>query len=632
MPAKRVAAMVGVERAERVVPMDAADALIAKLDERPGIWLGSDVEIDGLYARHAVALVDPCIAFSLEGRRLAARALDATGAALLGAAGPREGEDAVSALRRFLAAFDKPSPELAFYGALSWDYFRIADGTLPEDGRRRMLLYFPSRVLVLQGTAAREITFRFSLPPANVPVAVATAAVAASGNQADDGIEEEPPGAHAARVRGALDLLRAGSLYSVVMSRTFRRVAKAKPSDAFRVLRDRNPYPAMFFANLGGEHVFGASPDLQVRADHRYIDSAPVCGTYRRGADPIEDAEQTCALLDSVKEAASLAACADADANDKAAVCEPGSVELVSYRRVQLYPTVVHTIAHLRGRRRAGVDAFDVLFAHAAPATVTGSPKRAAISAIERLESGWRNWYGGAMARLGSDGSCEVLTILRAARMVGAIAEIRTGGSLLADSDPEFEEEETRLKAQTLFSVLAGEWPSASVPVRTGGAFELRAGGDPFAARIKDFLAQCGCRIEAAGIAVVSGNDAGPNRRGVWIGDAALALLEAEGGRTNRLELPMYARLVQGAARDDTALAGLGALRLGLYAARGIREGGLPPGWRVALCSADGWVLAAQDDASRRLAILARPDSILSLAWDSGRRTLLAAYDWIAST
>jgi len=40
---------------------------------------------------------------------------------------------------------------------------------------------------------------------------------------------------------------------------------------------------------------------------------------------------------------------------------------------------------------------------------------------------------------------------------------VRTGGSLLADSDPPREEEETRLKAESMFRVLAGQSPRVPV-------------------------------------------------------------------------------------------------------------------------------------------------------------------------
>ena len=146
-----------------------------------------------------------------------------------------------------------------------------------------------------------------------------------------------------------------------------------------------------------------------------------------------------------------------------------------------------------------------------------------------------------------------------------------------------------------------------------------------------DFIARCGCAMKAQGVAVVSGTEQGPMRHGIWIGDAALRLLEAEGGRVEAFDRPMYARLVEGDGRGGTSLAGLGALRLGLYAARGIREAGLPAEWRAAACSAEGWVLVAEAFESRRLAVLPRPDSVLSLARDSGRRILLSALRWLES-
>ncbi len=93
----------------------------------------------------------------------------------------------------------------------------------------------------------------------------------------------------------------------------------------------------------------------------------------------------------------------------------------------------------------------------------------------------------------------------------------------------------------------------------------------------------------------------------------------------------MHARSVGGEARTATSLAGLGTLTLGIYATRGLRESGLPDGWRAAVCTGEGWVLAAEAAGTRRLALFGRPDSILSGAFDSGGRILLAGRKWVAS-
>jgi anthranilate synthase len=446
-------------------------------------------------------------------------------------------------------------------------------------------------------------------------------------------------------VASGIRRLKSGELFSLVLSQTFRRRISASPSAAFKALRALNPYPAMFFLNLGGgEILFGASPDLQVRADAEWVESAPVCGTYRRGTDAVADADQALALLNSDKEDASLAACADSDRNDKAKVCEPGSLEVVSRRRVHFFSTIIHTIDHIRGRRRSGADAFDILLAHATPATVTGLPKPAAISAIEQLESGWRGWYAGAVARLASDGSMEALTVLRAARVVGDIAEVRTGGNLLVDSDPQKEEEETRLKAETLFRVLAGKSPRAR---EQSAAFERRFKvefvdcGDPMASLLAECLVSTGCELGATGersILVLGGGVdlpsaalAGNGRPMLAIGASALALLQSQGGNLSSLPEPKYARRMTVSAVAGGFVPPGVSMELGLYASQVVETKSLPKAWRAEVVTAEGWVMAASSAQKRQVALLCRPESVQSLKGDAGRVLLHSALAWLAS-
>jgi anthranilate synthase len=443
--------MITITRSESKAQAPQVDALLEELETRPGLWMGCDVASAGLFERRSIACARPALRFCLTGPLLEVTAMTAAGSALLPAlsamasfasvkGGLRAkfgtGAAVTELLRAFLAGFQPRSAELALFGAFSFDFFRLAEeAPLPEDGRCRLVLYFPERVLVAGEHESAWIDF--SWPGKRGETGdVAPAAIASAE-------DEMPSGGHAQRVAQGVELLRRGELFSLVLSQTFRRRTAVSPAKAFTTLRQRNPYPAMFFCNLGGgEILFGASPDLQVRADAQTVESAPVCGTLRRGADPVEDADQALALLESHKEGTAIALCADSAADELARVCEPGSVRVVSHRRPYFFSTIIHAISHVRGRRRAGLDALDLLLAHAAPATVTGLPKAAAIRAIGKIEADWRGWYAGAVARLGSDGSAEVYTVLRAARIAGGVAEIRTGGNIVADSVPENEEEE----------------------------------------------------------------------------------------------------------------------------------------------------------------------------------------------
>jgi anthranilate/para-aminobenzoate synthase component II len=73
-----------------------------------------------------------------------------------------------------------------------------------------------------------------------------------------------------------------------------------------------------------------------------------------------------------------------------------------------------------------------------------------------------------------------------------------------------------------------------------------------------------------------------------------------------------------------------GPVEVGLYAMQVIEKHNLPLGWRAALVSEEGWVMAAQSDKSPQVVILCRPDSVQSMPADAGRRILRAALDWVA--
>jgi anthranilate synthase len=656
--------VIAVQTVERPAEVGEAEAALSSIDAHGGVWLGCDVLAPGLFARQAKAALDPLLAFYLDGcvlkvvphggigRALAARLAElARFDTVQGRleirfdTSPLAPHPVVTLLRRFLAAFSSVPGEFGLYGTLAFDYFRLARGdTVADDGRRRLVLFLPARVLCTGDAGHRWVEFGF---PGLQTVPGEQAHIDAVLAQRFE--DDLPPGGHATAVARGVEHMQHGELCSLVLSQTFRRKVEVNAPRAFAQLRRDNPYPAMFFANLGGgEKVFGASPDIQVRADAEWVETSPVCGTFRRGADPVDDHEQAKALMNSQVDEASLALCADSDRNDKALVCEPGTVELLSRRRVHFFSTIMHTIDHIRGRRRAGVDGFDIVLAHATPATVTGMPKALAREAIADIEAEWRGWYAGAAVRIGADGSCEALTMLRFARLLGDWAEVRTGGSLLADSDPPREEEETRLKAQTMFRVLAGLSPrepaespvllSATVPLaRT--AVRFIDGGDALVALAREALVQAGSDFADDASVEVWGD--GPldallqrrapidMRRALLLNNAALATWQHDGATLQRLDTPQFGRSLSCRAVAGGLLDTMGDFSVGVHATHRVLD--LPAGWQPAATGADGRVVAATHSARRLVALAFRPDSVLSLRRDAGRTVLRASLLWLTS-
>src|SRR5262245_22019840 len=147
--------------------------------------------------------------------------------------------------------------------------------------------------------------------------------------------------------------------------------------------------------------------------------------------------------------------CTDVDRNDKSRVCVPGSVQVIGRRQIEMYSRLIHTVDHIEGRLRPGFDAFDAFLTHMWAVTVTGAPKTWAMQFIEDHEDTPRRWYGGAVGKIGFDGSMNTGLTLRTADLSGRIAAARAGATALYDSGPEPEEKETHISARALLETLA---------------------------------------------------------------------------------------------------------------------------------------------------------------------------------
>ncbi|MFF2654620.1 anthranilate synthase component I [Streptomyces sp. NPDC058045] len=516
-----------VERRRTELEVDtAAQQLETALDERRGALFTSDYEYPGRYRRHGVGYTDPPVEIVLRGlNRVEVRALNARGEVLLpvlrgaagkslddvgpldggegpgfaGTVGDMPGQDLLSeeVRTRRRNAFDflraaqdlftgPPDPHFGLYGAFGYDLVLTFD-PVPlrqrhDEQDRDLVVHIPDSVTVLDpvaGTAFRydyefEVEGRGTAGLArHTPPAPFTAPASATGTDTDtvtDTVTEtdHPAGEYAELVRTAQERFRAGDLFEVVPSRTFRRPCRTAPSELFRTLRGRNPSPYQMLINLGeGEFLVGTSPEMFVRvhpregADGRRwrVESCPISGTAARGRDALEDAAQIKALLGSEKEESELTMCTDVDRNDKARVCEPGSVRIVGRRQLEMYATLIHTVDHVEGILQPGRDALDAFLTHMWAVTVTGAPKRAAIAFIEEHERSSRRWYGGAVGRIGFDGTLDTGLTIRTIQIRDGEAVVRTGATLLHDSDPDAEERETELKALAPLEVLEGPHP-----------------------------------------------------------------------------------------------------------------------------------------------------------------------------
>ena len=308
--------------------------------------------------------------------------------------------------------------------------------------------------------------------------------------------------------------------------------------------------------------------------------------------------------------------------------------------------------------------------------TVTGAPKTWAMQFIEDHEDTPRRWYGGAVGKIGFDGSMNTGLTLRTAHIIDGVAAVRAGATLLYDSVPAAEEKETQIKARALLETLdeasriAASQATAprepAVPPSASGDYAPRVllvdHQDSFVHTLGDYFRQQGADVTtlrfgfspelldayAPDLVVMSPGPGLP----ADFGCAALldevyarhlptfgvclglqAMVEHAGGTLSLLPEPAHGKPGLVRVAGGSLLAGLPAeFTAGryhsLYAPAGEVRGGFAV--TAALCSpelADGVVMAIEDQAAGRWAVQFHPESILTASGRSGHQIIANVLD-----
>jgi len=696
----------GVRVERRQEPADyatAIDAMMDALDDRIGAVLSSNYEYPGRYTRWDTGIVDPPVMISARKRQMRIEALAPRGVPLLAMiAAALEGHEHIrsaehqdaaldlviaepaeivaeedrsrapsvfSVLRTIVRHFSSPEDEdLALFGAFGYDIafqFDPVEEKLRRDPRQRdLVLFFPDRILVADNHSARAWVDVYEFSTDGVTTAGIARAETPAPFEATDTIPprgDHEPGEYARLVDRARQRFACGDLFEVVPGQMFYERVESRPSAIARRLKATNPAPYSFFMNLGrNEFLVGASPEMFVRVTGRRIETCPISGTIARGADAIADSEQILKLLNSKKDESELTMCSDVDRNDKSRVCEPGSVRVIGRRQIEMYSRLIHTVDHVEGRLREGMDAFDGFLSHAWAVTVTGAPKLWAMRFIENNEKSPRAWYGGAIGMVKFNGDMNTGLTLRTIQVRDGIAAVRAGATLLFDSDPDAEEAETELKASALLAAIresgksnVDAGPRQARRVGEGMRILLVDHEDSFVHTLANYFRQTGAEVRTVRSPVRDAvfDEYGPHlvvlspgpglpkdfdckatiRKarardlpifGVCLG--LQALTEAYGGQLRQLGYPMHGKpsriRVHEAGRVFADLPR--EIVVGRYHSIFADPSRLPDDFVVTAETEDGIVMGIEHRSEPVAAVQFHPESIMTLGGDAGMKMI----------
>ncbi|WP_238883173.1 anthranilate synthase component I [Clostridium sp. YIM B02551] len=362
-------------------------------------------------------------------------------------------------IRSLMNSFKTTDPWIGLYGAFGYDLvFQFEDDielVKSRDDSEDLVLYLPQKIYIKDNKLTKTyfINYDFSYEGISTKNKAGTVTNRFKLNKLlnEEYIKE---GDYEKIVTLAKESFRRGDLFEVVPSYSMVRETKLSPKKIYHNLKNINPSPYNFFINLGGEYLIGSSPEMFVRVEDNKIETCPISGTIKRGANPIEDSEQIKKLINSLKDEEELTMCTDVDRNDKSRVCKEGTVKVLSRRTIEMYSHLIHTVDHVEGILNEGYDSLDAFLTHMWAVTLTGAPKKRAIEWIERVEKDRRNWYGGAVGFIKFNGDLNTGITLRTLRYIDNKVEIRVGATLLNNSIEKDEELETKVKALAMLKSL----------------------------------------------------------------------------------------------------------------------------------------------------------------------------------
>jgi menaquinone-specific isochorismate synthase len=212
-------------------------------------------------------------------------------------------------------------------------------------------------------------------------------------------------------------------------------------------------YPDCWTFSMDG--FIGSSPETLVSVDDGSVSARVLAGSAARGTDERSDQDAATALATSAKDqdehqfaVQSVLASLRAHSPNVTASELPFTLKL---------PNLWHLASDVDGDLTDGSTSLDLIATLHPTAAVAGTPTNDALRLIDELEPFDRGRYAGPVGWVGADGDGEWAVALRSAQ-VSASGTITAyaGAGIVAESVPERELLETRMKFRPIVEALAG--------------------------------------------------------------------------------------------------------------------------------------------------------------------------------
>ena len=378
-----------------------------------------------------------------------------------------------AALRDRLAAASADSALLGWWGCLSYELGVAAEGLAPAvDDAPAARFAFVDRGLVVDrssgtvtlivlGAAADaddwldRVAHRLgALPPADP---------AAADPPVSSWRWRHTRTAYLDRIAACQAAIERGDAYQLCLTNAISVDSERPldPLDVYGRLRALTPTVHRGVLRIHDRWLLSASPEQFLAVDRDgTARTRPMKGTRPRSADPEEDRRLADVLVASPKERAENLMIVDLMRNDLSRVAEIGTVAVPELFAVESFGFSHQLVSTVEATLET--DAVAAVLALFPPGSMTGAPKRSAMSILGTLEEGPRGMYSGVWGRLSLDCTVDLAVVIRSVVIEQGRVRIGTGGGITALSVPEEEWDEVVLKARPMLLAVGADPEEAS--------------------------------------------------------------------------------------------------------------------------------------------------------------------------
>lgn len=247
------------------------------------------------------------------------------------------------------------------------------------------------------------------------------------------------------------ELIAQGETYQVNYTYDSELISSIEGEDLYSSVLNSQTTPYNFYNKNEYEEILSFSPELFFEINGSKIKTKPMKGTVCRGNNEQEDINNIEFLKNDTKNRAENVMIVDLLRNDLGKIAKFGTVQVEKLFEIETHKTVHQMTSEITAELKPNITMYDIFEAIFPCGSITGAPKISTMRIIDRLETGERDIYCGAIGLISPEKAVfsVPIRILRK-RNNEQSYRCRAGGAIVWDSDTKDEWDETKVKLKFL--------------------------------------------------------------------------------------------------------------------------------------------------------------------------------------